>query len=201
MSSTLASEMNNTNGLSHDLMTVDGLTDAYREAGSWEALSRTSGVPASTLKSRASRLHVQKFLELEELSGINTASVSAELVTSEAEATDEQDRRSTHSRDIVARTERTQEVALPAGAKQLAVCLDDRWRSFAEDVRIDVAMSSGSTGPSGLLDVFEAEWYAPKSDEKKALVVLSVHRRCGGLLHLGMELDLDDVIEGQVDFD
>jgi hypothetical protein len=51
----------------HDLTTVDGLADAFREAGSWEALARNTDTPASTLKSRAGRLHVQKFLELEEL--------------------------------------------------------------------------------------------------------------------------------------
>jgi hypothetical protein len=68
MSAALSTNIGNKQaGSSRDLVTVDGLADAYREAGSWEALSRTSGVPASTLKSRASRLHVQKFLELEEL--------------------------------------------------------------------------------------------------------------------------------------
>ena len=68
MSAVLSTDIgNNQAELSHDLNTVDGLADAYREAGSWEALARTSGVPASTLKSRASKLHVQKFLELEEL--------------------------------------------------------------------------------------------------------------------------------------
>jgi hypothetical protein len=51
----------------HDLTTVDGLADAFREAGSWEDLSRITSTPASTLKSRAARLHVQKYLELEEL--------------------------------------------------------------------------------------------------------------------------------------
>ena len=68
MSAALSTDIsNNQTELSHDLNTVDGLADAYREAGSWEALSRTSGVPASTLKSRASKLHVQKFLALGEL--------------------------------------------------------------------------------------------------------------------------------------
>ena len=42
-----------------DLTTCDGLAAALDEAGSWAKVSRQTGVPASTLKSRAKRLGVK----------------------------------------------------------------------------------------------------------------------------------------------
>lgn len=40
----------------NDLTTAEGLADGFAEAGSWAELGRRTGIPATTLKSRAKRL-------------------------------------------------------------------------------------------------------------------------------------------------